>query len=170
MGVSAVRSANVGIGDTRAKQAQVRYSTRRISELIRHCKLICNISEDGMAIWRADDNADGVINVNEMITLSWEAGEDMWLNEYYSATNKEIILGSITSGSGTNWIKVSYDCTSVRVIPQCSNVEVVFDEDPPETRFVGISFDLLEREDTKHYQVNATLRGLPDNVVEELEN
>jgi len=65
----ALGSANETSDDTSEKQAQVRYATLRISELIRYCKLICAAPGDDLAVWRADDNADGEINPQELVYL-----------------------------------------------------------------------------------------------------
>jgi len=43
----AFSSAYDATDDTDRKQAQVRYASLRISELIRHCKLICAVSGGG---------------------------------------------------------------------------------------------------------------------------
>ncbi|MCH7559430.1 MAG: prepilin-type N-terminal cleavage/methylation domain-containing protein, partial [Planctomycetes bacterium] len=52
----AMGTANDVADDSSQKQAQVRYATLRISELIRHCKLICGTPGSDVAVWRADDN------------------------------------------------------------------------------------------------------------------
>ena len=65
----ALGSANDSVADTTEKQAHVRYAMLRISELIRHCKLICRATPGTMAIWRADDNGDGQINPGELVYL-----------------------------------------------------------------------------------------------------
>jgi len=46
----AVGVANDTTDDTSQKQAQVRYATLRISDLIRHCKLICGAPNGDLAV------------------------------------------------------------------------------------------------------------------------
>ena len=57
----AVSSANDVTDNTSQTQAYVRYATLRISELIRHCKLVCCMPGGDLVIWRADDNDNGRI-------------------------------------------------------------------------------------------------------------
>src|SRR3972149_4536193 len=74
--------------DISQKQAQVRFATLRISELIRNCKLICGASGDDLAIWRADDNDDGQINISELVYIEMgPSGEHLQLCEFTSFDN-----------------------------------------------------------------------------------
>ncbi len=65
----AVWVANDTGNDTTYKQAQVRFAMLRISELIRNCRLVFDETSEGLAVWRADDNGNGQIDVNEVIFL-----------------------------------------------------------------------------------------------------
>jgi len=67
----AVSSANKATDDTSEKQAQIRFATLRISELIRHSKLICHVTNEEMLVWRADDapGGDNGINVGELVYI-----------------------------------------------------------------------------------------------------
>ena len=163
----ALGTANEVSGDTAQKQAQVRFATLRISELIRHCKLICKTSGDDLAVWRADDNGDGQINVNELTYIGAGPGRDhIRLYECSNVSNPAVGLSEIDS-VGTSWWLGFYDSDAyVALIPQCNNVQFQFDQSPPNSRFVSISFDLVENEGVRRYQMNAALRGWAGNLLD----
>jgi prepilin-type N-terminal cleavage/methylation domain-containing protein len=151
----ALGTANDATDDMAEKQAQVRYASIRISELIRHCKLICDTLGDDLAVWRADDNNDGRININELVYI--EKGTDsnyLRLCMFPSSGTSPVNLSDIETLSAS-----SYDVTYVQLVPHCSSVQFSFDVLPPNSRFVGISFDLVENNVAHQYQVSAALRG-----------
>ncbi len=161
----ALGTANEVSGDTAQKQAQVRFATLRISELIRHCKLICNGGGNDLAIWRADDNDDGQINVNELTYISAGAGRDH-IRLYECSNVSEVGLSEIDS-VGTSWWLAFYDSDAyVGLIPQCNNVQFQLYQSPPDSKFVSISFDLVENETIRRYQINAVLRSRAGNLLD----
>lgn len=160
----ALETANDFTDDTSKIQAQIRFAALRISDLIRHCKLICGRPGGQLAVWRADDNGDGEININELVYI--ERGTDnnyLRLCKFNSTYTSAVSLSYIQTLS-TSGYYVSY----VPLIPQCSNVEFGFLPDlPPQSRFVTITFDVVENGVTRQCQVNATLRGRADNLLDE---
>ncbi len=159
----ALGSANDATDDTSQKQAQIRHATLRISELIRQCKLICGQPGGDLAVWRADDNDDGQININELVYIEKGAGNDyLRLCIFPSSETAPVNLIDIeTLSTG------SYDVTYMQLVPQCSNVQFSFDvpESLPKSRFVSISFDVLENDNVRRYQINAALRGWAGNLL-----
>ncbi len=158
----AVGVANDTTDDTSQKQAQVRYATLRISDLIRHCKLICGAPNGDLAVWRADDNDDGQININELVYIERGAGGDyLRLCEFPSSDTSVVYLSDIqTLSTG------AYSVTYVPLVPQCSNVQFGFlPELSPQSRFVSISFEVLENEIVHQYQINAALSGWAGNLL-----
>jgi len=160
----AVSSANKATDDTSEKQAQIRFATLKISELIRHCKLICGTPGGELAVWRADDG-DGQININELVYIERGTGNDyLRLCEFPSIDSSPVDLGDIETLSTVN-----YDVTYVPLIPQCSNVQFYPDDPstPPNSRLVTISFDIVENGIAHQYQINAMLRGWAGNLLDE---
>ncbi len=158
----AVGVANDTTDDTTRKQAQVRYATLRISDLIRHCKLICGTPNGDLAVWRADDNDDGQININELVYIERGAGGDyLRLCEFPSSDTSIVELSDVQTLSTD-----SYSVTYVLLVPECSNVEFSLDAAPPYSKFVGISFDVLENEIVHQYQINAALSGWAGNLLD----
>ncbi len=158
----AVGVANDTTDDTVQKQAQVRYATLRISDLIRRCRLICGTPNSDLALWRADNNADGQININELVYIERGVGKDyLRLCEFPSSDTSIVNLSDIqTLSTGT------YSVTYVPLVPECSNVEFSLDSAPPYSRFVSISFDLLENGFLRQSQINAALSGWAGNLLD----
>jgi hypothetical protein len=151
----------------------VRYATLRISELLRHCKLVIHPDTEApdFCIWRSDDNNDGVININELVYIdSGPQSDYLRICELYSCNNPPVNLSSVHPRISQWWAAFGGNMTSTTLIPQCSNVQFYFDVPSPWTRFVSLSFDLLEGGTMHHYQINATLRGWPDNLLDESGN
>jgi len=164
----AVGTANDVADDSSQKQAQVRYATLRISELIRHCKLICGTPGGDVAIWRADSNDVGQLNINELVYIErGPNGDHIRLYECNSVSNPVITLSEIDS-VGTSWWLGFYDIeTYVKLLPQCSNVQFGFlPALPPQSRFVTISFDIVENDIVRQYQISAALRGWAGNLLD----
>ena len=140
----ALGTANETSDDRSRKQAQVRFATLRISELIRHCKLIWRENINSLAVWRADDNNNGQIDS--------AAGE----------------LVYIDAGPSRAYIQLcEAGADPMVLIPQCSNVQFsVHGDAPPETRRVSISFDLVEGGTTHNYQISAVLRSWAGHLLD----
>lgn len=159
----AVGAANDETDDTSQKQAQIRHATLRISELIRYCKLICGMPGDDLAVWRADDNGNGQININELVYIERGTGRDyLRLCEFPSSDTSVVNLSDIDTLSTSDYDVVTY----VSLVPQCSNVQFGFlPELPPKSSFVTISFDIVENDIVHQYQISTALRGWAGNLL-----
>ncbi|MDD5064307.1 MAG: type II secretion system protein [Phycisphaerae bacterium] len=134
-------AVNETTNDMAEKQAQVRFASVRISELIRHCKLICGDTATSITIWKSDDNSDNVIDSSEQT--------------YIEAVDGKLQLRDPGADP-------------VVLIAQCSNVQFQFDEPSllvMKRKFVSISFDIVEDIATRRYQINAALRGWAGNLL-----
>ena len=162
----ALGRANDVTSDAGRKQAQVRYATMRLSELIRNCRLMCFVSGDDVGLWRADDNADGKININELVYI--ERGPDadyLRLCEFTSGDNTTINLASMEPFATNWWSTYGGAANYVDLVPQCSSVQFSFDVPVPETRLVSISFKLFENGVVRTYETTARLRGWAGNLL-----
>lgn len=139
--VFAVGTTHSSSSDTAAKQAQVRFATVRISELIRYCKLIYETSANRITIWKTDDDGDNNIDAPELA---------------YIETNPE-----------RNYISLRYgeNPSVVHIVPECSNVQFVPDVAGPWTESVNISFGIEEDRETRSYQINAVLRSRAEHLL-----
>jgi len=162
----ALSKANDAIGDSSYKQAQLRYATLRIEELLGHCKLICYAGTDDFAIWRADENNNSQINIGELVYIERGAGRDhLMLTEFSSSNNAAINLISIKARATNWWSAYSSDARFTELIPRCSNVQFSFDVYPPQSRFVNISFNLVENDIVRQYRISCKLRGWAGNLL-----
>jgi prepilin-type N-terminal cleavage/methylation domain-containing protein len=137
--------------ETSEQQGRIRFTAIRISDLIRHCKLVNSVSDENIVIWRADDNGDDKINVNELAFIDRGAERNyIKLDEYSDASIVD--FGEVVVPN-PGWIK-----TSITLIPECANVEYYLEAAPPDTRLVSISFDVVEDSGAQHYQLSSQLR------------
>ena len=162
----AVSTANDVTDSTSQTQAYVRYATFRISELIRHSKLVCGMPGGDLAVWRADDNDNGQINISELVYIERGPGRDYLRLCEFSSNDPVINISDIDSLITEWWL--SYGCNQnyTLMIPQCSNVEFLFDVSPPNTGFVSVSFDIVENNLTRRYQINAAIHGWSGNLLD----
>jgi prepilin-type N-terminal cleavage/methylation domain-containing protein len=171
---SALGAANDSSSNIAQKQAQLRYATLRISELIKQCRLICGTPGNDMVIWKADYNDDGKINPGELVYI--ELGEErnrIRLLEFSPSsfsvgwfTNNSFTIQEIKSGQAKVelWIRCQEIYTNV--FPQCGNAQFLLDTSAPQTRFVSISFELEEDGVMHEYQINASLRAWAGNLLD----
>jgi prepilin-type N-terminal cleavage/methylation domain-containing protein len=146
--------------DTAHKQAQVRYATLRINELIRDCRLICAASSSDLAVWSSDDNGDSQINVNELTYIQkGSASNYIRLCQFPSSATGIVTLSAMPLPD--DYIGVKY----VDLVPQCSNVQYAVDVSPPRTKFVLITFNLIEDGVSHQYQISTALRCWAGNLL-----
>lgn len=164
----ALSTANDVSDNTSQTQAYVRYATLRISELIRHCKLVCGMSGDDLAVWRADDNGNGQINPQELVYIEMGTGRDyVQLLDFPSAGDWRITLSSILGGTAKQELMLICDERQTRLVPECSNAQIVLDSSPPWSRSVSLSFDLVENGAVRQYQISAALHGFSGNLLDD---
>jgi len=157
----AMSSATKSTDDTSRKQAEVRFATLRISELIRQCGLICGTPGGELAVWRADDNGDRKINVNELVYIERGTAKNfLRLCQFPSGDASIVPLTAVATLSPSG-----YSVTRMTLIPKCSNVEFLVDVVPPRTKLVSISFDLVTDSAIHHYQINSVVRGWAGNLL-----
>ena len=171
----ALGTVNEASDDTSRKQAEVRYATLKISELVRHCKLICATPGNDIVIWKADDSpSNGRIDVLELAYIENVSGENcVKLLEFDDCPPSLITLFrdepspiNLLGQSGRKDFFVE-QCTETRsyLIRECSNVQFLFDELPPWSGLVTISFEVQENEVLHSYQISAALRGRAGNLL-----
>lgn len=163
----AMEKANEVTDDLSLKQAEVRFATLRIQELIRHCRLICSVSSSDFALWRADDNNDGHISIGEIVYIEWGPNQSyLRICEFPSSDSSVINIGSIGALATNWWLPYSGDVNYIRVLPQCSNVQCGFDMSPPQSQFVKLTFDVLENNAPHQYQICTKIRGWAGNLLD----
>ena len=162
-------TANDITNDTSKKQAHIRFAAIRISELIRHSRLVCYAGSDDLAVWRADDDNDSQISISELVYIECGSAQShLRLCEFSSSDKTAINISSIGAYASNWWSAYSADVNYTNLIPQCSNVTFGFlPALPPQSEFVTISFDVFENGVARQCQINATLRGRAGNLLDE---
>ncbi len=164
---SALGSANDSTGDIAVKQAQIRFATVKIRELIGNCRMICHLEENNFAIWRADDNDDSCINLDEVTYLgSYYDKSYVRIFEFYDDSRVLDIDDIEPLPSGWS----NYGCYTYRyskLIPECENVTLAVDTTPPWSKFASISFDIEENGVMHHYEITAALRGWAGHLIDD---
>ena len=150
--------------DTAKKQAIVRYTTLKISELIRQCKLVCGTSGSDLAIWKSDDDSDGRIDIAELVYI--ETGSKADYIQLLDFPIRPAWLDSIDINPNITkspwfkvWLKLWCQERYIILVEQCSNAQFMLDVASPETEFVSISFALVENGVSHQYQISASLRN-----------
>jgi len=156
----AVSSANQASGNTADIQARIRFATVHISELLRHCRLVCGSADNDLCLWRADDNQNGRIDADELVFIEAGANRDFLRIVKYPYTHYgTAFLPSLLDGSLKGTLHSSASERVTTLLTDCSNVRFRLDVAPPETQFVCIDFDVTENNRSSHYQINARLRS-----------
>ena len=164
----ALDTVNDVTDETSKNQAQIRFAALRVSELIRHCKLVCYASTDEVVLWRADDKyMDGKINIGELVYIEAGAVQDhLRLCEFDPSNSTAINPSSIGSFATNWWSAYSAEANYTGLMPECSNVQFGFDVLPPQSRFVTISYDVIENGIARQCQISAKLRGWAGNLLD----
>ena len=175
----AFSSAYDASDNTDRKQAQVRYASLRISELIRHCKLICARNGGDLVIWRNDNVSGGEnkIDPGEIVYIELDNNRirildfpscPSWL---VNAFRQPLFQASLLGWLQDSWIKTTLmaycDEEYVVVVPECSNVQFLFDDSPPQSQFVNISFELTENGVVRQYHIDSALRCWAGHLLNE---
>lgn len=164
----AMGTANKAADDLSLKQAQVRFATLQIQDLIRHSRLICFAGNDDIAIWRADDNDDGNINIGELVYIDAGPNRDhLRICDFFSSDSTAINLGSINSFANNWWSVYCNDANYTTIVPECSNVQFNFDILPPQSGFVSITFDITENNIVHQCQITGKVRSPAVNLLNE---
>jgi hypothetical protein len=172
---SAMSNADRETKNMSEQQAQIRYTTMRITELIRNASLIVSVTDPriGFCIWTDSDEdgrADGTELVYIEIDIALNLAESMDLGTGRSLRSNGQsaieILEFLTQGD-TFTISEIEDATArggclgngtsrfTTVIPECSDAEVFVDKN---RKFASLKFTVNENGRDIQYQISGTRR------------
>lgn len=172
---SAMSNADRETKNMSEQQAQIRYTTMRVSELIRNASLIIPVNDPriGFCVWTDSDEdgrADGIELVYIEIDIALASATEQALAEgtlYQSTGQSGIeILEFLTQGD-TFTISQIEDATArgtclgsgtsrfTTIIPECSDAEVFIDND---RKFISMKFTVNENGRDIQYQLSGTRR------------
>jgi prepilin-type N-terminal cleavage/methylation domain-containing protein len=169
----AFSSANTSSDEISVTQAQVRFASLRLKELISQSKLVCAKTANDLVVWSRDINKDNDIDVEEVIYI--ETGPDnnyiqllefksaeAWLVSGFGSSNK---IGDLSLHDVKSSFVAGTDNSRTRLITSCSNVIFTLDKTAPNTEFVSISFDIEVNGINQNYQINAKLKCWAGNLI-----
>jgi len=116
-----------------------------------------------LVIWRDDDvsGGEGIINPGELVYIETDSNRIRTM-DFSSCPSWLQTFQVRLSWLGDSWIKTTLmaycDEEYVVVIPECSNVQFQFDDSPPQSQFVSISFELTENGIARQYHIDSALR------------
>jgi hypothetical protein len=162
-----ISSAYDSTNDINGKQSHIRYTTLRISELIKFSKLICDASSDELVIWRVDDNNDNQINVSEITYIETGGGRYLRLLQFNPPSMYDFALPLLLIRSMylKTFLIYRYSETYITLLEQCSDMSITLDRNPPYTQLVNISFDIEENQQRHTYQISSALRCQISNLI-----
>jgi prepilin-type N-terminal cleavage/methylation domain-containing protein len=158
----ALSSAERVSGDTAFTQAQLRQATLRLGELIGQGKLLCAAPGNDLVVWRADDNGNKQIDVNEVVYIERGADANMLrLCRFSAAGHVTKTLSELQLPETKAQLLSSYTPLYVPLIPECRNVTFRYDVPSPlpRAKLLAISFDLTESNVVHRYEITAALHA-----------
>lgn len=167
----AMGTANKTSDDISAKQAQLRFATLKIQELIRHSRLVCFFAVDNIALWISDDNNDGQINIGELVYMdAGQSGDYIRLCQFSSSDTTAINPGSIDNFISNWWSAYPCEIEYMLIMPECVDVQFSLDNEiqPLQSEFVTVSLKMVENGISRLYQINSGLRGRAENLLDGL--
>lgn len=164
----ALSAASTASSDAALRQAQLRQTMLRLNDLIGTCQLLCAAPGNDLVLWRADDNANKQINVNELVYLERGASSDMLrFCQFTAAPNPTVLLSDLTLATTKAQLLASYPATYTPLLPQCGNVTFTLSPGTPVTgtKRLTVSFTLTENGVTHRYETVMALRGRAANLL-----
>jgi prepilin-type N-terminal cleavage/methylation domain-containing protein len=128
--------------DISFKQAQIRFASLRLTELIHRCRLVYsyNAGTGSIVLWQ-DINGDNSVDADELVTIEAGASRDY--------------IEIQEPGAG-----------SFSVIPKCSDVQFSFDQMPPRSKIINIAYQITEDGNVHQYCLNTSLRSWAGNLLD----
>ena len=163
---TAVKSSD----DTASRQAQLRYATLKLTELIEHCRLVCAAQSDYLLIWKSDYDNDGCADPNELVYIEKGTDSDsIVLCEFVSSGTGSLdnmrSLTFLSTDGCRSQLKLGYGPRYITVISDCSDIQFLVDVQPAYTKYVTVSFKMSVDGVSAKYQITAALQCRAENLV-----
>lgn len=181
---SAMSNADRETKNMSEQQAQIRYATLRLTELIRNANHIVPLttSSYGFCIWTEKDmdwwpDGDELVFVELVRTSGSLSGTDIADEDFeaklagtgkinlleFPDSEQPYYLDSISNGTARTDAMSSSTSRTTTILPECSNVTLVIDGD---RKNVGLSFDISENGTARTYEIFAEKRCTADHVID----
>ncbi|HNS19177.1 MAG TPA: prepilin-type N-terminal cleavage/methylation domain-containing protein [Sedimentisphaerales bacterium] len=162
------------------EKAYVRGTTLRNWDMVSYSKMICAAFDNHLVFWKADSNANGRIDVNEIAYLEYNApwyvltlwefkldpSENTTVLEALGLEETAPVLTELADpATKTALVQMCGEADTgvvckTTLLQQCHSLSMTIDPAPPRTALVVISFDLANSENEKlsHYEMIMTRR------------
>ena len=158
---SALDCANAQTAQMNRRQAALRFTTVRISELVKQSKRIFSLPTAGVALWTGDANDDGLINASELAYVEPDgSGQSLQLLEF-PGQSQSVSISDIESGTARDDLVATGNERVTVLLSDCSDIQFTVNG----SRFVNIAFEMTENNITSYYQICATMISSADNLI-----
>jgi hypothetical protein len=158
----AVGAANDTSDNTSQVQVKLRYTTLKISGLIKGSRLICDAGIGYILLWDSDDNMDGRIGIEELTYIETiNKLNGLRLVTFNSGTSGTTLsIDFLKNGGARSWLGSNYVLSQTVLLRpvECGNVQFAVDILPPLSQLASVSFYLVENGLKHHYQIRAATR------------
>lgn len=164
----AMSSASTVGNDSARTAARIRHTTLYLSDLIGNCKMICAAPGKDLVLWRADDNKNGRINLNELVYI--ERGSDstlLQLRRFWANSDPEYTLAQLSQSGTKDQMGQQYNSKITSLISDCNNVQFGFlGASPPRTRTLAITLEVFENGRWNRCETVAAVRCRADYLLD----
>lgn len=158
----ALSSANDSADNTAEFQTRFRFTSYKVTELIKMSRLICDSQANRIAVWANDDNGDDCINPGELVYIdSGSDGHTIRLLEFAcsgSAAAAKLSIADIKSGHALLWLKDRATWNYTTLIDGCDSVNFSVDTAAPFSKRVTLTFSVNTKGIARTYQIDTALR------------
>ena len=143
-------------------QAHLRFTTMKMTELVKYSRHVMLTDNGRIALWQADTNNDNAINGGELVYIEASAdGTSLDLLDFPDEATA-VILADIQSGTArTDLINIAVE-RSVSLIPVCSSIQMTLSA----TNLANVSFQIVENEVSQSYQIAAAPLCSAGNLID----
>jgi prepilin-type N-terminal cleavage/methylation domain-containing protein len=159
----ALGSANDSADDLSEVQSRIRYTTIRLGELVRNCKLICSNNGTEIVLWRADDNGDNKINPGEIVYIDTGSSNHQIRILSFSPTGAVAFATTTIAALGAGGTKAVLiaNCSPsyTTLMNNCSYVTFTTDTAAPFSKRLNLFFGVQQNGIVQNYQCSEFLRA-----------
>jgi prepilin-type N-terminal cleavage/methylation domain-containing protein len=132
-------------------QAHLRFTTMKVTELVKYSRHVILTDNSRLALWQADTNNDNAINGDELVYIEASAdGTSLDLMDFPDETTA-VTLADIKNGTARVMLMAMAEQRSVSLIPVCSSIQITISA----TNLANVSFQIIENEVSQSYQIAA---------------
>ncbi|MCD4831219.1 MAG: type II secretion system GspH family protein [Anaerohalosphaeraceae bacterium] len=155
--------ANDSVDDTAEFQSRLRFTTLKITDLVKNCRLLCANNGTEVAIWENDDDiVDGKINPNELMYIEYDSSTDkVRLLEFEcsgAVAGWEVSIADIEDGSIRSSLAGVAVWNYTDVMIDCVDALFTTDVSTPFSKNLAMKFDFQRNGSVAPYQISSSLR------------